>query len=114
VWSDLACYALGVGLGILIELAIRHLISDNHFSRSCCLRTARPSHLADPGGPVPGRVARTRGGAPAQSWARGQDPLHRRARRPGLPTVSWIRRNRRHAPWVCTGSPASLLGPSTI
>lgn len=24
VWSDLACYAVGVGLGILIELAIPH------------------------------------------------------------------------------------------
>jgi hypothetical protein len=24
VWSDLACYAVGVGLGILIELAILH------------------------------------------------------------------------------------------
>ena len=24
VWSDLACYAVGVGLGILIELACLH------------------------------------------------------------------------------------------
>ena len=27
VWSDLACYAAGVGLGILIELAVLHRLS---------------------------------------------------------------------------------------
>src|SRR5512142_3141990 len=36
-------------------------------------------HLADPGGPVPGRLARTPGPAPAQPRAPGQDPLPRPA-----------------------------------
>ncbi len=41
--------------------------------------TADPPHLADPGGPVPGRLARTPGEAPAQPRAPGQDPVCRPA-----------------------------------
>ena len=38
-----------------------------------------PAYLADPGGPVPGRLARTPRTAPAQPGAPGQDPLPRPA-----------------------------------
>src|SRR5207245_8605470 len=38
-----------------------------------------PSDLADPGGPVPGRLARTPRTAPAQPGPPGQDPLPRPA-----------------------------------
>ncbi len=41
--------------------------------------TADPPYLADPAGPVPGRLARTPGEAPARSRAPGQDPVSRPA-----------------------------------
>ena len=60
-----------------------------------------PPHLADPGGPVPGRLARTRRAAPAQPRTPGQDPV----RRPATPLSRPL--PRRPAPLPCSGASSS-------